>query len=87
MICWCSVNALLMLIFWCRDNVINYIVYTGGQYFDYVYSCSIAGELYTMQHPKSLTLYWPSVDPLLTFGWCSVDAYFEVYNIAIHHIA
>ena len=31
-------------------------------------------ELYKMQHPKSLTLCWYSIDAVLTLFWCSVDA-------------
>jgi hypothetical protein len=31
-------------------------------------------ELYKMQHSKSLTLCWHSVDAVLMLWWCSVDA-------------
>jgi len=34
---------------------------------------STALELYKMQHPKSLTLCWHSVDVVLMLCWCSVD--------------
>ena len=39
---------------------------------------STALGLHKMQHPKSLTVCWHTVDAVSTLCWCSVDAHFQV---------